>query len=183
MADERNEQLRERLAAIEHQRWASWQRWMHDQCRPLRDGSLVIPGGLVQRWERQIVTPWEQLSEAERRSDVEQVDRYWPIIADALNQARGLAGAAAERAAALEEEVGRLREEVRRLRKFAHHHVVCLRFQRRFRSWSSTSQELLDELCALLGGYSQDGRRIGKGRGGRERKQERAALGREGGDG
>lgn len=76
--------LRRRLAEIEHERWADWQRWMHDQCAPQPNGDLVIPAPLVERWERQIRTPFEQLSEAEQHSDLEQVDRYWPLIAPAL---------------------------------------------------------------------------------------------------
>jgi hypothetical protein len=78
--------LRRQLAAIEHQRWADWQRWMHEQCERLPSGELVIPASLVDRWERQIATPFEALSEAEQRSDLEQVDRYWPLIGPALER-------------------------------------------------------------------------------------------------
>lgn len=81
MPDARSHQtLRTRLAAIEHQRWADWQRWLHDQCAKLPTGELVIPQPLVERWERQIATPYEGLSEMEQRSDMRQVDRYWPLI-------------------------------------------------------------------------------------------------------
>lgn len=34
----------------------------------------------VDRWERQIATPYAELSEAEKNSDREQVDRYWPLV-------------------------------------------------------------------------------------------------------
>lgn len=73
---------REQLAAIEHERWADWQRWMHAQCSQyeLDSAALVIPPALVQRWERQIRTKYEDLSEEEKRSDREQVDRYWPLL-------------------------------------------------------------------------------------------------------
>lgn len=72
--------LRQRLAAIEHQRWADWQRWVHEQCKRQPNGDLVIPAALVERWERQIATPYDQLSEAEQRSDMGEVDRYWPRL-------------------------------------------------------------------------------------------------------
>lgn len=72
--------LIEELAAIEHARWAHWQRYMHDQCDRLSDGRLVIPAELVQRWETQIETPYDQLSEREKRSDREQVDKVLPIL-------------------------------------------------------------------------------------------------------
>lgn len=73
--------LREQLAAIEHERWAHWQRWMHSQCpsSPVT-GDRVIPAHLVERWERQIATPYADLSEREKDSDREQVDRYLPLV-------------------------------------------------------------------------------------------------------
>lgn len=72
--------LREQLAAIEHERWADWQRWMHSQGVWFHDGSLHIPASLMERWDRQIATPYADLSEDEKQSDREQVDRYWPLI-------------------------------------------------------------------------------------------------------
>lgn len=74
------EELKEELAAREHLRWAHWQDWMHGKCTKRPSGSLVIPASLVGRWERQIATPYEQLSDLEKQSDREQVDRYWPLI-------------------------------------------------------------------------------------------------------
>ena len=76
--------LVERLAAVEHERWAHGQRYLHDQCRRADDGSLVIPAGLVTRWSAQIETPYSELSEHERDSDREQVRRYLLLIVDAL---------------------------------------------------------------------------------------------------
>ena len=72
--------LVEALAAIEHERWADWQRWMHEQCHRTSGGELVIPAALVERWERQIATPYADLSEREKESDREQVRRYWHLI-------------------------------------------------------------------------------------------------------
>lgn len=45
----------------------------------------MIPAHLVDRWESQMNTPYSALSEEEKESDREQVRRYLPIIADALN--------------------------------------------------------------------------------------------------
>lgn len=83
--------LRERLAAIEHERWADWQRYMHGMGTRNPDGSLTIPAELVARWDRQIATPYADLSASEQRSDMEQVDRYWPLIEPVLtaNDASG----------------------------------------------------------------------------------------------
>lgn len=74
----------DRLAAVEHERWAHWQQYLHDQCQRTNDGSLVIPAELVKRWSAQIKNPYTELSEAERESDRDQVRRYLPIIIEAL---------------------------------------------------------------------------------------------------
>ena len=70
----------DRLAAVEHERWAHWQRYLHDQCERRDDGSLVIPAELVFRWEQQIRTPYADLSPVEQESDREQVRRYLPTV-------------------------------------------------------------------------------------------------------
>lgn len=80
------EQTVERLAAIEHERWAHWQRYVHDQCERQEDGSLVIPAELAERWETQIETPYAELSEQEKDSDRDQVHRYLSTIIDMLTR-------------------------------------------------------------------------------------------------
>jgi hypothetical protein len=81
-----SEQLVDELAAIEHERWAHWQRYVHDHCERQQDGSLVIPAELAARWEAQIETRYVQLTEREKDSDREQVRRYLPVIIDALTR-------------------------------------------------------------------------------------------------
>lgn len=81
---QRMEQIVESLASIEHERWAHWQRYLHSRCMRASDGSLTIPAELVQRWELQINTPYNELSETEKESDREQVRRYLPIISALL---------------------------------------------------------------------------------------------------
>jgi len=75
----------ERLAEIEHERWAHWQRYVHDQCERQEDGSLVIPASLAAHWESQIDTPYGELTEREKESDRAQVRRYLPTIVDVLS--------------------------------------------------------------------------------------------------
>lgn len=73
-------ELYEQLAAIEHERWADWQKYMHSLCTKNDDGTLTIPAMSVENWERQIATPYAGLTEREKQSDREQVDRYWHLI-------------------------------------------------------------------------------------------------------
>ena len=72
--------LRERLASIEHDRWAGWQKYLHSKCIKNEDGSLTIPADSVQHWERQIATPYADLSEREKHSDRVEVDKYLPLV-------------------------------------------------------------------------------------------------------
>lgn len=73
-------ELLEQLAAAEHERWAHWQRYMHSKAIRNSDGSLTIPAELVSRWERLMETPYAELTEDERESDREQVQRYLPLL-------------------------------------------------------------------------------------------------------
>ncbi len=86
------EALVEALAAAEHERWAHWQRYLHDQCLPAADGALLIPAELVERWNRQMATPYDELPESEKESDREQVRKVLPIVerfvAEAVSRAR-----------------------------------------------------------------------------------------------
>lgn len=75
------EELIEKLAEIEHTRWADWQRWCHKSGMRHSDDSITLTADCVARWERQIETPYAELSEREKESDREQVYRYWPLIA------------------------------------------------------------------------------------------------------
>jgi hypothetical protein len=78
--------LVERLAAIEHDRWSHWQRYMHAKATKQPDGSLVVPPDLVKQWERQLETRYADLSEKEKESDREQVRKYLPVIAEAISK-------------------------------------------------------------------------------------------------
>lgn len=77
---DKEQPLVERLACIEHERWSDWQRYLHDRATKNPDGSLTIPARLVERWERQINTPYWDLSEQEKESDREQVLRYLNLV-------------------------------------------------------------------------------------------------------
>lgn len=78
----------EALAASEHDRWAHWQRYLHAQCTPQPDGSLVIPASLVQRWKRQAATSYDDLTEAEKDSDRLLAARTLAVVRDVADRLR-----------------------------------------------------------------------------------------------
>jgi len=74
------ESILDDLAAIEHERWSTWQVYLHSQGTRQPDGSLILPASLVARWERQIQTPYERLTDTQKQSDRDQVRKYLPTI-------------------------------------------------------------------------------------------------------
>lgn len=81
-------QLKEKLAAIEHKRWASWQQWVFHQYGVYnKDGSFTISADRVENMERQINLPYAELTRKEQESDLAEVDRYWPLIVKFADQA------------------------------------------------------------------------------------------------
>lgn len=90
------EELVEKLAAIEHERWADWQKWMHDKkvyayaCDACADQASIfrVPVEDMHRWNKQIETPYAELSEQEKRSDRDQVMRYWPLLSRYIQKER-----------------------------------------------------------------------------------------------
>jgi len=86
--------LYEELANVEHQCWVDWQKYLHSKCVKVVDvddktgkeklKSVEIPVELFKRWERQIKTPYSELSEREKERNREQVDRYAPLIIERI---------------------------------------------------------------------------------------------------
>jgi hypothetical protein len=77
------DELFEKLAAIEHERWADWQRYCFEKLKIYNEGAFISPDAeetIIQRWFRQMNTPYEDLTEQEKDSDREQVMRYWHLI-------------------------------------------------------------------------------------------------------
>lgn len=73
-------ELYEKLAAIEHERWADWQQGLHNLCTKNVYGALTIPPEKVARYEWLIETKYADLPEEEKDKDRPQVDRYWDLI-------------------------------------------------------------------------------------------------------
>ena len=79
----------EKGADLEHSRWSKWQSYMHSKCVEHENGKgewVCFPSESFRRWERQINTPYSDLSEKEKESDREQVREYIPLLNQILNQ-------------------------------------------------------------------------------------------------
>ena len=87
MTDQRTT-LRERLADYAHRAWSNWMVYLFAACGRNDDGSVTIPVSLVQRWERQILTPYADLPESEKDSDRTEADRMIGLMDDELTTLR-----------------------------------------------------------------------------------------------
>ncbi len=74
------EKIYEPLAAIEHERWADWQKYLHSKGTTNEYGDLVLSKEDVAHWQYQIDTSYRFLSEREKIEDRKQVDRYYPLL-------------------------------------------------------------------------------------------------------
>lgn len=75
------EELREKLADIEHQRWSDWMSYLFKRCGCPKNGEdAVIPAEWADRWGIQMNTDYSELTEKEKDSDREQVDRYLDLV-------------------------------------------------------------------------------------------------------
>lgn len=71
---------RERLADLCHRQWSGWMAYLFEKSLDREDGAVVIPAWAVERWRRQVATPYAELSEEERESDRKEADRFIALI-------------------------------------------------------------------------------------------------------
>ncbi len=68
--------LRERLAELEHQQWASWLNYMKDNATDEN----------IEEWVRKMRTSYSDLTEAEKESDRFWADKVLELIAEAIDE-------------------------------------------------------------------------------------------------
>ena len=72
--------LREKLAENAHISWAGWTQYIFNNCKETEKGELIIPAEKVKRWERQIKTAYDNLSELEKDSDRLEADAIINVL-------------------------------------------------------------------------------------------------------
>lgn len=80
------DELIERLADIEHQRWAGWQEYLHSKAGPdpthSGQGALLLMPEDVAHWKRLIATDYADLPEHSKQADRDEVMKYWPLFVE-----------------------------------------------------------------------------------------------------
>ena len=72
--------LQEQLAAYAHAAWSEWMMYLFRVSEQRPDGTVTIPGWLVQRWTRQMTTPYADLPPEEQASDRKEAVRIVQIL-------------------------------------------------------------------------------------------------------
>lgn len=70
---------REALAAYAHEAWSGWMKYLFRKTEQSGFG-MVIPQWAVERWARQMNTPYAELPESEKESDRVEADRMLNIM-------------------------------------------------------------------------------------------------------
>jgi hypothetical protein len=74
------DKLRNMLADRAHSVWAGWMDYMFSMGNFTEEGDFVIPSRFVNRWKRQAKATYTELSESERKSDLEIADQYQEVL-------------------------------------------------------------------------------------------------------
>jgi DICT domain-containing protein len=72
--------FREKLAVVQHEIWSHWMEYLFSVCLENQDGSYTIPADKAERWKRQLKTRYNELTEAEKQSDLQQADKVLSAI-------------------------------------------------------------------------------------------------------
>jgi hypothetical protein len=72
--------MREKLAALAHAQWSGWMEYLFSKCTMNEDGTATIPAWAVERWQRQMKTPYAELPGDEKESDRTEADRMLEVM-------------------------------------------------------------------------------------------------------
>ena len=74
------EQIQESFAAFFHQQWADWMTYLFSETI-LEDDLYAINENQVEKWTRQMNTPYSELPENEKDIGREQVEKFMTFMA------------------------------------------------------------------------------------------------------
>lgn len=76
----------EKGAALEHERWARWQNYLHSFLTWNNDIQMwTLPHEKKEWWDSEIRTPYHMLNEIQKESDRKEVRTYLPLIRSILS--------------------------------------------------------------------------------------------------
>lgn len=72
--------LREDLSDLEHDRWSRWMKHQFSKGTFNDDGTWTMAKSDVERWKRQMGTPYDELSKSEKDSDRRETDNTLEVL-------------------------------------------------------------------------------------------------------
>ncbi len=72
--------MREKFAEIAHNQWSGWMKYLFSKGTFNEDGTWTMPVWAVDRWKRQMETPYSMLSEDEQQNDRDEADKFLIVI-------------------------------------------------------------------------------------------------------
>lgn len=72
--------LRELSTVLCHDQWSGWMKYEFSKGTFNDDGTWTMPAWAVERWQRQLNTPYKALSEDEQSSDKDEADRFLHLL-------------------------------------------------------------------------------------------------------
>jgi hypothetical protein len=76
------DELRERFAALAHEQWSGWMQYLFSKGALNEDGTWTMPAWAVERWSRQMNTPYTDLPETEKASDRAEADKVLALFSE-----------------------------------------------------------------------------------------------------
>lgn len=76
----RSTMIREKLAVYAHVSWSGWMEYLFKKSTLNPDGTVTIPVWAVERWKRQVETPYSELHDSEKESDRKEADCILQIV-------------------------------------------------------------------------------------------------------
>lgn len=72
--------IKELLADLCHRQWSGWMVYLFSKGEIDENGNWIMPVWAVERWTRQMKTPYSELSENEKDSDRKEAEKIIAII-------------------------------------------------------------------------------------------------------
>lgn len=72
--------LLELFSSQVHEQWSHWMTYLFSKSHSNEDGSVTIPTWAVERWKRQMITNYKNLTEVEKISDKNEAEKFIKIL-------------------------------------------------------------------------------------------------------
>ena len=75
-----NNESREKLAELCHKQWSGWMMYLFGKGSHTAYGTWVMPKWAVDRWTKQMATPYAELTKSEKDQDRDEADRFIKLL-------------------------------------------------------------------------------------------------------